>query len=433
MAQEVGVTDLFEQAVVETVEVEEGVLLIPGPKGDKGDKGEQGDVGPQGPQGVQGLTGPVGAKGDQGPKGDTGERGPEGPQGPKGDKGDTGIGLPTGGLAGQIPVRTDGPDGETTWSDFPEYETGMTAIPMSGFDELSEATGLNVDRISLSDDFDLAFEVVDDETIGTITLRDGGGTGGSGEAGADGKSAYQIAVDHGFVGTEVEWLASLEGPQGPKGDDGAPGADGADGEQGPKGDTGDQGIQGEQGIRGEKGDKGDTGEQGLPGDPGQDGADGNDGAPGVDGKSAYQIAVDNGFVGNETEWLASLKGEKGDQGEPGEPGEGGSGGPALSGFVLSCGGKPEASEIVVIAEAPYAFTANSASCSAKAVTAATASTVFTIYNGAATVGTFTFAASANIATASITAGTIAKGDLIRIVAPATADATLSDISFTVRA
>lgn len=38
---------------------------------------------------------------------------------------------------------------------------------------------------------------------------------------------------------------------------------------------------------------------------------------GNDGKSAYEIAVDNGFTGTEAEWLESLKGEKG------EPGAGG--------------------------------------------------------------------------------------------------------------
>ncbi|WP_259424153.1 hypothetical protein [Bacillus velezensis] len=32
----------------------------------------------------------------------------------------------------------------------------------------------------------------------------------------------------------------------------------------------------------------------------------------VTGKSAYDIAVDNGFSGTVEEWLASLKGEKGD-------------------------------------------------------------------------------------------------------------------------
>ena len=29
------------------------------------------------------------------------------------------------------------------------------------------------------------------------------------------------------------------------------------------------------------------------------------------GKSAYRIAVDNGFVGSETQWLNTLKGQKG--------------------------------------------------------------------------------------------------------------------------
>lgn len=36
-------------------------------------------------------------------------------------------------------------------------------------------------------------------------------------SGADGLSAYEIAVEHGFVGTEEEWLASLQGPPGPPG------------------------------------------------------------------------------------------------------------------------------------------------------------------------------------------------------------------------
>lgn len=38
---------------------------------------------------------------------------------------------------------------------------------------------------------------------------------------------------------------------------------------------------------------------------------------GSNGLSAYQIAVNNGFVGNEAAWLESLKGEKGDDGEDG--------------------------------------------------------------------------------------------------------------------
>lgn len=66
---------------------------------------------------------------------------------------------------------------------------------------------------------------------------------GVGTPGSDGKSAYEVALDNGFVGTPEEWLASL---------------------------------------------------------------DGADGADGADGKSAFQIAQDNGFEGTEQEWLDSL-------------------------------------------------------------------------------------------------------------------------------
>lgn len=42
-----------------------------------------------------------------------------------------------------------------------------------------------------------------------------------------------------------------------------------------------------------------------------------------DGKSAYEIAVDNGFEGSEQEWLASLKGDRGDKGQDGTSGKNG--------------------------------------------------------------------------------------------------------------
>lgn len=60
----------------------------------------------------------------------------------------------------------------------------------------------------------------------------------------NGKSAYELAVDHGFTGSEEDWLESL------KGEKGTPGTDG---------------------VKGEKGDKGDTGETGSKGAPGTDG------------------------------------------------------------------------------------------------------------------------------------------------------------------
>ncbi len=42
---------------------------------------------------------------------------------------------------------------------------------------------------------------------------------------------------------------------------------------------------------------------------GEEFTDGKDGLPGTNGKSAYEVAVDNGFVGTEEEWLESLKGD----------------------------------------------------------------------------------------------------------------------------
>ena len=87
--------------------------------------------------------------------------------------------------------------------------------------------------------------------------------------GKDGKSAYEIAVEHGFVGTEADWLESLKGVDGKDGCDGRNGADGL---------------------------------------PGRDEIDG------TDGKSAYIIAVEHGFSGTENEWLQSLKGADGKDG-----------------------------------------------------------------------------------------------------------------------
>lgn len=90
--------------------------------------------------------------------------------------------------------------------------------------------------------------------------------------GADGASAYEIAVENGYTGTEAEWLSSLKGEKGDAGEQGIQGI------QGEKGDTGEQGLQG---IQGEKGEKGDTGAAG------KDGTNGTDGKNGVDGSDGY--------------------------------------------------------------------------------------------------------------------------------------------------
>lgn len=77
----------------------------------------------------------------------------------------------------------------------------------------------------------------------------------SGAQGIQGLSAYQVAVQHGFKGTEAEWLISLKGEKGNTGEKGEPG---------PKGEPGANGAPGEQGP------KGDPGEKGEKGDPGSD-------------------------------------------------------------------------------------------------------------------------------------------------------------------
>lgn len=60
------------------------------------------------------------------------------------------------------------------------------------------------------------------------------------------------------------------------------------------------------------------GEQGIQGIPGPRGLPGSPGSSGIDGKSAYQIAIDNGFKGTINDWLASLKGTDGKDGTNGK-------------------------------------------------------------------------------------------------------------------
>ncbi len=93
--------------------------------------------------------------------------------------------------------------------------------------------------------------------------RDGidGAPGIDGEPGA---SAYDTAREHGYGGTETQWLATLRGEPGAKGDQGDPGTPGVPGAAstvpGPKGDPGEPGA-----ASTVPGPKGDPGEQGPPG------------------------------------------------------------------------------------------------------------------------------------------------------------------------
>lgn len=215
-------------------------------------------------------------------------------------------------------VATDNPDTRPTgWTyeakftfDSTSYKAFSLSVPAGSITDLTLAapTPSTPGTVTIvNEQTRLAAEAAADRSEGAAARAEaaaeraeaGGGTGGGG-TGAPGKSAYEIAVAAGFVGTEAQWLASLKGPAGAKGDAGS------------------------------KGDAGPKGDRGEPGAPGTPGAPGEAGAPGTAGKSAYEIAVTEGFVGTEAAWLASLKGPKGDKGDPGT-GTGGGGEPGPAG------------------------------------------------------------------------------------------------------
>ena len=132
--------------------------------------------------------------------------------------------------------------------------------------------------------------IVDADSETSATLHNGA----NGEKGSDGKSAYAIAVEHGYEDSEEKWLLSLKGEKGDTGERGEKGDTGLQGERGEKGETGQQGEQGpkgEKGDRGEpgtpgaKGERGEKGEKGDTGTPGKDGVKGTDGKDGADGFS----------------------------------------------------------------------------------------------------------------------------------------------------
>jgi hypothetical protein len=66
--------------------------------------------------------------------------------------------------------------------------------------------------------------------------------------------------------------------------------------------------------------QGEKGEQGVAG---RNGTNGTNGTNGANGKSAYDIAVSNGYVGSESDWIKSVQGEKGDTGATGAKGNNG--------------------------------------------------------------------------------------------------------------
>lgn len=188
----------------------------------------------------------------------------------------------------------------------------------------------------------------------------------SGAQGIQGLSAYQVAVQHGFEGTEDEWLISLKGEKGetgPKGDKGDTGEKGATGERGPQGLQGERGLQGDRGEKGEQGIQGPVGPKGEQGEQGIQGIQGPQGEPGIQGPKGdtgsglnikgeldsesqlpqegvsgdawlisgnlYVYVGENGNIESNPKWsnVGSIQGPAGPQGPVGPKGEQGEPGP----------------------------------------------------------------------------------------------------------
>lgn len=92
-----------------------------------------------------------------------------------------------------------------------------------------EAIQYRCESKELKDKSGIAIICDGNDTIGVVyNGKDGsdGSSGANGSSGTNGKSAYEIAKDNGFKGSEQEWLASLKGEAGKNGSNGSNGSNG---------------------------------------------------------------------------------------------------------------------------------------------------------------------------------------------------------------
>lgn len=201
--------------------------------------------------------------GDKGAKGDKGDKGEKGDKGATGNDGKDGASCSVKSFDGGFKVLCDG---------------DSVGVLVNGIDG-------NAGKTAFELAVEAGFEGTEEEWIASL----------KGETGVAGKTAYELAVEAGFEGTEEEWRASLKGDKGDQGDVGDDGKSAYELAV----EAGFEGTEAEwrASLKGDKGDQGDAGD---------------------DGKSAYELAVEAGFVGTEAEWRTSLKGDKGDTGDDGE-------------------------------------------------------------------------------------------------------------------
>jgi hypothetical protein len=224
----------------------------PGTNGSDGAPGQDGAPGTNGTNGTNGAPGRDGIDGAPGQNGLNGTNGTNGTNGSKGDKGDTGAQGVSVILQGTKALIADLPAAPVNPADFAGH--GWIVTEGGGdlwFWNLTDSAWNNVGPIvgpqgNKGDSGDKG---------------DKGNNGDNGVNGLDGRSAYELAVAGGFVGTQAAWLATLVGAPGADGTNGTNGADGAPGQDGAPGTNGSNGA---------------------PGTNGSDGAPGQDGAPGAD-------------------------------------------------------------------------------------------------------------------------------------------------------
>ena len=134
----------------------------------------------------------------------------------------------------------------------------------------------------------------------------------------------------------------------------------------------------------------------------------------------------------------------GSQGAPGTDGTDGTDGVnAILGWSCGIEGVMADGETILLGYAPAAMTLSEANCRSMALTGATASTTLTLYKkssagGAATqIGTIVYSAGgqggAQAGTVTLTVTSVAANDLVYMTGPATADATLANVSYMIRA
>jgi len=357
-----------------------GPLGPMGPQGEQGVQGDTGLVGPEGPQGETGQIGPPGApgllgdNGDQGDRGVIGDTGPQGNQGIQGLKGDKGLQGNKGkdtyedwlaggnsGTRGDFISSLKGDKGNQgaqgiKGGDGPPGLQGDKGTDgtqgLQGARGVDGAPGLQGDKGDNGNQG--AQGALGNQGAQGIQGNKGnqgiqGLKGDKGLQGNKGKDAYEdwLAIV-GNTGTRADFMASLKGDIGDLGAQGVQGTQGDKGLQGNKGADGAQGDRGKsaydvwaelpenfgeshsdyvaslKGNQGDQGDQGNQGSQGILGAVGPQGPQGNQGNQGTSGRSSHQVWLEQGNLGDESIFLANLKGAEGTQGAPGLKGDTGS-------------------------------------------------------------------------------------------------------------